>query len=341
MPVRTRRVDERRGPAGFSLIELLVVVGMVGLLVALVLPAIQASREAARRAQCASNLRQLAIATANHADARRHFPAGVEQWYFNSAVSHRGIPLFARLLPYLEEANVLVSWDYDDPMNNVNAGSQSNTAVVLPLLLCPSDVIERNPIVIAGRNWRYALTSYGGNGGQRSYFPLQATADGMFHTTGEASEPKRHQRPVRLREVTDGLANTILFGERSHSDPNYESFNDAGWGDPLTEQGWWGASTSRKMIGHVTMSAFAPINYRLPFSFAQRMSQNPSAATFNEFQHYVDLRVCAYGSEHPGGAMFAFADGSARLLSSHADAAVLTALSTRAGSELLHSDSGR
>ncbi len=298
--------------AGFSLVELLVVVGIIGMLVALLLPAIQASREAARRAQCSSQLRQLAIAATNHAEATRHFPAGVEQWYFNTAVSHRGIPLFAFLLPYLEEANVLVTWDYEDPINNANRGNESNTAVVLPVLLCPSDLIERNPIVMASRDWHYALTSYGGNGGSRSYFPTAATADGMFHTTGEASEPARYQRPVRPREVTDGLSNTILFGERSHSDPNYESFNDAGWGEPLDEQGWWGASASRKMIGHVTMSAFAPVNYRLPFSYAQRNSQDPSAASFSAFQHYVDLRLCAYGSEHPGGAMFAFADGSAR-----------------------------
>jgi prepilin-type N-terminal cleavage/methylation domain-containing protein/prepilin-type processing-associated H-X9-DG protein len=319
---------------GFSLVEVLVAMAIIGVLVATLLPAIQASREAARRVQCVSQLRQLGIAANSHATATRHFPAGVQQWFFNSAVSYRGIPLFAYLLPHLEEANALVKWDYGDPINNANQGSRSNTAIVLPLLLCPSDDIQQNPIVMSSRNWVYGLTSYGGNGGTRSYFPMQSTADGIFHTTGEASEPKTRQHPIRPREVTDGLSKTILFGERSHDDPNYKSFNDAAWGEPLDQQGWWGASTSRKMIGHVTMSALAPINYQLPFSFAGRGGQSPSADSFNAFQHYVDMRICAYGSAHPGGAVFCFADGSTRFLVSETDMTVLRAVSTRSAADI-------
>ncbi|HEX5445036.1 MAG TPA: DUF1559 domain-containing protein [Pirellulales bacterium] len=313
-------------------------IAIVGLLAALLLPAIQASREAARRAQCLSQLRQLGIATSAHASAKGHFPPGTEQWYFNSSVSHRGIPLFAWLAPYLEEANALVHWDYDDPINNANHGRQSNTAVVLPLLICPADDIPQNPIVMASRNWVYALTSYGGNGGTRSYFPGQSTADGIFHTTGEASEPRNWQRPVRPKDVADGLARTILFGERSHVDLNYKSFNDHGWGEPLNEQGWWGASTSRKMIGHVTMSAFAPINYRLSFAFASRAGQDPPADSFSAFQSYVDLRLCAFGSEHPGGANFCFADGSTRFLSSDTELRVLRGMCTRAAADPADAD---
>jgi prepilin-type N-terminal cleavage/methylation domain-containing protein/prepilin-type processing-associated H-X9-DG protein len=319
---------------GFTLIELLVALAIVGLLAAILLPSIQASREAARRTQCMSQLRQLGLATASHVEAKGHFPPGVEQWYFSSSVSHRGIPLFAFLLPYLEEANALVAWDYDDPINNANQGPRSNTAVVLPLLVCPADDIRQNPIVVPGRNWVYALTSYGGNGGTRSYFPQQSTADGIFHTTGEASEPRNFQRPVSPREVSDGLSRTLLFGERSHVDVNYKTFNDAGWGEPLEQQGWWGASTSRKMVGHVTMSAHAPINYELPFPFAARNGQSPPAASFADFAHYSDLRMCAYGSGHPGVANFCFADGSTRFLATQTDLAVLRALSTRSAAEV-------
>jgi prepilin-type N-terminal cleavage/methylation domain-containing protein/prepilin-type processing-associated H-X9-DG protein len=320
-------------PCGFTVIELLVVLAILGMLAAVLLPAIQAAREAARRAQCASNLRQLGIAANCHASAKRTFPAGIQQWNFDPPVAYRGISLFAFLLPYLEESNLLVRWDYRDPMRNVNQGPQSNTAVVLPILVCPSDEMRVNPVTATSRNWTYALTSYGGNGGSRSYFPPQATADGVFHTTGDASEPGIYQRPMRPGDITDGLAATLLFGERSHADVNYKTFNDAGWGEPLHQQGWWGASTSRKMIGHVTMSAFAPINYRQPFAYADREAQNPPVESALDFQQYVDRRICAYGSEHEGGANFCFADGSLRFLHSETDLIVLGAISTRAAAD--------
>jgi prepilin-type N-terminal cleavage/methylation domain-containing protein/prepilin-type processing-associated H-X9-DG protein len=321
-------------PRGFSLVELLVVMAIIGLLAGLLLPAIQASRESSRRARCASQLRQLGIAANNFVDVERHFPPGIQQWYFDSAVSYRGIPLFAYLLPHLEEANVLVNWDYDDPINNANRGAESNTAVVLPLLICPSDQIDLNPVVMASRDWHYALTSYGGNGGSRAYFPDDAITDGMFHTTGEASEPQRYQRPVGPRQVTDGLSRTLLFGERYHDDPNYLSFNAAGWGEPLKEWGWWGASTSRKMIGHVTLSSFAPLNYQLPFGYGGRAGQSPPADGFAQFQDsYVDLRIAAYGSGHPEGVNLCYADGSVLFTSDSIDHVLLKALSTRAGGE--------
>jgi prepilin-type N-terminal cleavage/methylation domain-containing protein/prepilin-type processing-associated H-X9-DG protein len=333
--IRDGRKRKRCAEAAFTLVELLVVVAIIGVLLSIFLPAVQAARESARRTQCANQLRQLGLAATSHATAKRTYPAGVEQWYFNTAVAYRGIPLFAFLLPYLEESNVLVNWNYDDPIHNSDNGLQSNTAVVLPLLICPSDQIDVNPVIMPARNWYNALTSYGGNGGTRSYFPLQAEPNGVFHTTGEASEPHERQRPVSPRQISDGLSRTLLFGERYHDDPNYESFNAAGWGEPLTEWGWWGASVSRKMIGHVTLSAHAPINFQLPFDYANRNGQTPSAASFTQFQEYVDMRITAYGSGHPGGANFCFADGSLRFLESGLDLEVLRALSTRAGDETI------
>jgi prepilin-type N-terminal cleavage/methylation domain-containing protein/prepilin-type processing-associated H-X9-DG protein len=328
-----RRDIQRHAWQGLTLVELLVVIAVIGVLVALLLPAIQSAREASRRTSCAKNLRQFGIAAAAHVDAKTHFPPGIEQWYFNSAVSHRGIPLFVYLLPHLEEAAVVADWDYVDPMNNADQGPSSRTAAVLPLLVCPSDEIPQNPTVFSGRQWHYALTSYGGNGGSRSYFPSRSTADGIFHTTGEASEPQQNQQPVQPREVTDGLSKTLLCGERTHVDPNYATFNAAGWGETLSEWGWWGASTSRKMIGHVTMTALAPINYQLPFNFEGRSGQSPPADSFAEFQHYVEMRLCAFGSDHPGGANFSFADGSLQFLPTNTQLDAFRAMATRAGED--------
>jgi prepilin-type N-terminal cleavage/methylation domain-containing protein/prepilin-type processing-associated H-X9-DG protein len=342
MPIRPlaastrRRRSDQLGPhadAAFTLVELLVVIAIIGVLVSLLLPAVQAAREAARRTQCASQQRQLGLASLNYVSAKGELPPGIEQWYFNTAVSHRGVPLFAYLLPYFEQGTMLADWDYVDPIHNSDQGANSNTAAVIPLLICPSDEIPQNPIIMPARDWYYALTSYGGNGGTRSYFPQQSTADGLFHTTGEASEPANNQVAVEPRAITDGLSNTIAFGERTHLDPNYQTFNDAGWGEPLLEWGWWGASTSRKMIGHVSMSAHAPFNYQLPFDYAGRNGQSPSAAAFADFQYYVDLRISAFGSNHPGGANFCFADGILRFLTTETDRSLQLALCTRAADD--------
>ncbi len=274
----------RPGRGAFTLVELLVVIAILGILIALMLPAIQGAREAGRRVQCMNQLHQLGIAANAHVSATRLFPPGINQWFFNSSVTYRGIPLFVYLLPFMEQNGLFANWQYGDPMLNANQGNNSNTAVVMPNLVCPSDQIAQNPIVSVTGNWTYALSSYGGNGGTRSYFPTSSTADGVFHTTGPASEPTPNQTAVGPEDITDGLSHTLLFGERSHYDPNYKSFNAAGWGDLLDQWGWWAASTDRKMIGHVTMSGYVPINYQLPFSYANRAGQNPPADTYAEFQ---------------------------------------------------------
>jgi prepilin-type processing-associated H-X9-DG protein len=262
------------------------------------------------------------------------FPPGIKQWFFNSAVTYRGIPLFVYLMPFMEGQSVVANWQYGDPMLNATQGNNSNTAAVVPNLICPSDAIAENPIVFPMYGWTYALTSYGGNGGTRSYFPPSSKADGVFHTTGPASEPAANQTAVRPEDITDGLSHTLLFGERSHYDPNYASFNGQGWGELLNQWGWWAASTDRKMIGQVTMSGYVPINYVQPFSYANRAGQTPPADTFADFQAtWVDMRICAFGSCHPGGANFCFADGNGQFLATETAIDVLQALSTRANSD--------
>lgn len=323
----------RRARGGFTLIELLTVVAVVGLLVALLLPAVQGAREAGRRAHCANNLKQLALATQLHVNAKGHYPSGVDQSFFATAPVYRGTSVFVQILPFIEQADLGKAWILSDPLVNTEGGADSRTAVVLPWLLCPSDALP-SPRT-RERDWIYALTSYGGNGGSRSFYPETATADGMFHTTGPASEPRPNQRPVRPAEVRDGASQTLLFGERSHRDANFESFASAGWIESLNGWGWWAPSGGRKAIGHVTMSAAAPINARLPMAY----DAATSAGISERFKRESDLRLNAWGSGHPGGANFAFADGSVRFLADATSPAVLRALSTRRGGEVV--DGGR
>ncbi|MBX3414468.1 MAG: DUF1559 domain-containing protein [Pirellulales bacterium] len=321
-------------PSGFTLVELLVVIAIIGILIAILLPAVQAAREAARRTQCQNRLKQLALAAHNYHESHAYFPPGVDQRSFPAPPAYRQVPLFVYLLPFLEETARVAAWERDDPMLNTSGGAASRTSRVVGGFVCPSDVLPQNPIATQ-QGWYYALTSYGGNGGTRSYFTQLATLDGIFHAVGPGAVPKANAHLTRLPDVIDGTSNTFLFGERSHDDPNLESFADAGLcPDRLSTWGWWGVSGGLKAIGHVTMSGHAPINYRVPMHYNARQSAVPPANDAEMFQYYSDQRLCSWGSNHPGGAQFALADGSGRFVVDAMPLEVLQAFSTRAGREV-------
>jgi prepilin-type N-terminal cleavage/methylation domain-containing protein/prepilin-type processing-associated H-X9-DG protein len=333
--------------SGFTLVELLVVIAIIGILIALLLPAVQAAREAARRSQCINNLRQLGLAAHNYHDALRTFPPGLNQFYVATQdPKYRGVSLFSFLLPYVEQTALAQSWDYGSPLNNTVGGTSARSAMVLAAYVCPSDIFRENPVLdqspVLGQNPYYGMTSYGGNAGRESYVPqgntnaAVATLDGIFNTTGPDSLPNKYQSPVSLAMILDGTSNTLLFGERSHNDQNFESFAAQSWTSSLQILGQWPALGGRRRIMDVTMSGYAPLNYRLPFNYANRALANPSANSASVFRsNYEELRWTAWGSQHPGGANLAFADGSARFLSETIPVATLQALSTRAGGEVV------
>lgn len=310
-----------------TLVELMVVMAIVGMLVALMLPAAQQAREASRRMACQSNLRQLAVATHGFEGAKQHVPPGVEQSLFPSAPIFRGSSLFVHLLPWLEEAAAAGTWIHADPLLNASGGQAARTAVRFAVLLCPADRIAVHPV--AGQNGWFALTSFGGNGGSCSYPAADATCDGMFHTTGPASEPAANQRPVRMMQVSDGTTHTILVGERSHVDANLEEFAAVGWTAPLATWGWWAPVVGRRAIGHVVLDARASVNYRLPFGPATRRAASPPVSDGVSLAYHADRRFTAFGSEHADGANVAMVDGSVLVLADDTDAKVLQALATR------------
>ena len=327
----TKRRPDRRG---FTLVELLVAIAIIGTLIALLLPAVQAAREAARRVHCANNLKQTALAAHSYHAAHGTFPPGLNQFESEFSPRFRGTSLFVFLLPYMEQQNVCGRWDYAHPLANTVGGRDAPAAAVISALVCPSDRIEENPVP-NGEDY-FGVTSYGGNGGRRSFYPDFATVDGLFHTTGPASHPTANQQPVSLEMVTDGTTNTLFFGERNHHDPNFETFVSVYWTKSLRRLGAWAAIGGRRRIGDVTMSGHAPINYQLPFDYANRQEANPPADSSWDFEYYEDLRVCAWGSSHSGGANFALVDGSVRFLAESLPQATLQALSTRAGGEVVH-----
>jgi prepilin-type N-terminal cleavage/methylation domain-containing protein/prepilin-type processing-associated H-X9-DG protein len=320
--VATRASSSRRTSHGFTLVELLVVIAIIGILIALLLPAVQAAREAARRAQCTNNLRQLAIAAHNYHDSHKTFPPGLNQFKLNTDPKHRGNSLFVFLFPYMEQENVVSGWDHEDPLNNTAGGLQAPTASVVDTLICPSDLIDLNPVQT---QWGYfGLTSYGGNGGTQSYYPDFATVDGIFHLTGPGSLPNKDQQPVKIAAVKDGTSSTLFFAERSHFDPLFDQLSVKNT-PPLAEVGIWAAIGGKRRIADVTMSAFERINYAVPLEALISGAYPP--------EYYHDRRMCAFGSSHPGGANFALVDGSVRFLAETMPLGTLRALSTRAGDE--------
>ncbi|MCI0461589.1 MAG: DUF1559 domain-containing protein [Gemmataceae bacterium] len=319
---------------GFTLIELLVVIAIIAILIGLLLPAVQKVRDAAARAQCLNNLKQLALAAHTYHDARKSFPPGVHQLSFASAPRFRGVSLFVHLLSYLEQGNLARGWDFTDPLNNTAGGLTSRTATILSVLVCPSDPIEQNPIDTGKNRW-YGLTSYGGNGGSRSYDPQLATNDGIFSVIGPGSQTAPTGAPVRIAGVTDGLSNTLLFGERSHHDPNHDSFAinlPAVSGSSVTRMaalGGWAPPAGRLAAGEVLLSAFVPINYRVPHDHANRAALVPPVNGTSDYLYYNDRRLCAFGSNHSGGANFALADGSVRFIQESIPDVVLQRLCVR------------
>jgi prepilin-type N-terminal cleavage/methylation domain-containing protein/prepilin-type processing-associated H-X9-DG protein len=319
--MRTFPLDKRS--RGLSLIELLVVIAIIGLLIALLLPAVQAARESARRTSCLNNLKQLALALHNYHDVNKKFPTGVRLPINVSDTPTGGTNLLVELLSYFEQENLHDKWDYDDNRNNVAGGPNATQAQVIHVLLCPSDPLPQPVSQYAESNfpWSwgfYGLASYGGNGGRRSALagglpdlPRMAR-DGVFFIGSS----------VRMADITDGAGNTLLFGERYHDDPEFDRLRPDLWPGAAPAAGWgrWGFVAHPGANANVTLSTPVPINYRVP----------PGG----DFSTLED-RVCAFGSAHPGGANFAVADGSARFVAEQLALEPLQALSTRAGEEVV------
>src|SRR5262249_5361393 len=254
---------------GFTLLELLVVIGIIGVLIGLLLPAVHKVREAANRAKCAHNPQQIALATQSFHDAHQKFPAGAHLPVLVGARPTGGTNLWVELLPYFEQDNLHNQWDCFDNRNNVAGGRNATQAQVIKLLLCPSDplpadVVENAAAIIPAWSWGfYGMSSYGGNAGTRSMLPGAAPAfpgisrDGIFWIDSS----------VGIKDITDGTTNTLLFGERYHRDPEYDRRQPVVSPGiaPIAQIGKWGfVAGPAGGLGNVMLHRAAPINYRMP-----------------------------------------------------------------------------
>jgi prepilin-type N-terminal cleavage/methylation domain-containing protein/prepilin-type processing-associated H-X9-DG protein len=300
----------------FTLVELLVVIAIIGVLVALLLPAVQAAREAANRMSCSNNMKQHGIALHNYHDVHKTCPMG---W------DNRGRMWSARILPFVEQQALHDTLRPEESANWTIDGSPEQTAceTVISFYRCPSMPIDEhmNFNSIEAR----VPASYRGNGGSNvsadnasqvdtAIAPLSFESlktDGLF---GPCSK-------VTFAMIKDGLSNTVAFGESS-TDPDFGKdgqgmdhwYIGSGQMDPCACNGGTGGDEFSESVG----------------SGAVRMNLR-----FKEPAAHGNQMEISFGSYHPGGAMFCLADGSVRFLPETIDLATYKAAFSRGGREAL------
>jgi prepilin-type N-terminal cleavage/methylation domain-containing protein/prepilin-type processing-associated H-X9-DG protein len=300
-----RRASQR----AFTLIELLVVIAIIAILIGLLLPAVQKVREAAARAKCQNNLKQIALAVHNFHDANLVSPyAALDRLPGEAAATyHTG---FVQIMPFLEQDNVAKRWNPKLPRNStLDPDGDGYTNAMLqqmqiPTYTCPSMTPPNGTL---GGTENRAPSSYLFSSGtvdpvMYAYGVPDPVFDGAIiplksrtYTPGAANTA-----PTRIGSITDGTSSTFLVGE-SDFKPR---------GVPSTELG---AIWSYGYIGYTFGSTFHP---------------------FNSHKNTTTL-YGAFRSEHTGGAGFAFADGSVSFVRDPIDAATFRALSTRSGGEVI------
>jgi prepilin-type N-terminal cleavage/methylation domain-containing protein/prepilin-type processing-associated H-X9-DG protein len=333
-----RKFRQIRKSRGFTLIELLVVIAIIAILVALLLPAVQQAREAARRTQCKNNLKQLGIALHNYHDIHSSFPFA---WMLGNNLNVSSWSI--QILPQLEQGNLYNEWDPRVPAFNEAvafyppAAVQKNLRVIrtiIPAFVCPSTAVARPrddyglPANAGGPgippfalNWTaarsdycpatgvlgvYSRIAYGNNPGGQRGGALAAVGPGADDIT-------------RMRDITDGTSNTILIGERvggsrifrrgkvdSVLSSLFGMQNGGAWGDFLNGEHWVGGSLYDGTPGG-----------------------GPCAI------NCTNLRGQGFYSFHTGGAQFLLVDGSVRFLSENIAASNFAGLITRGKGEVL------
>lgn len=285
--------------SGFTLVELLVVITIIGVLVSLLMPAVQSAREAARTTQCLNNLKQMGIGLQNHiTKTDGFFPTG--------SPDHRRHGLFTYLLPYLEQQNL-----YDELDLNGSTFAESQRYTQIMMYSCPSYGGE---MVIAGNSAHFkngALTNYQGVGGSIM------TGNEQKISSGHGDMPHNGifgwGKPRNVAAVRDGMSNTLCIGEFVQHDFRGGSFVP----EPGNIRPWILGGTDSGTKG----------------SYAFKVIQYPLGAKIDRTADGIPFNHLPFGSHHMGGSNFLMADGSVHFLSNFMDFDVYRRLATCNGQE--------
>lgn len=330
----------------FTLVELLVVIAIIGILMGLLLPAVQSVREAARRTSCLNNVRQMVLSAHNYAAARRHLPPSFEIDEVPLTGNNGSWSIHGRLLPYCEQSNAYNLVDL-----NVAWDEQRDTGVPtlrVPLYQCPSEVNDRVRAESSGVPKVYPQ-NYGFNFGTWLVFdPVDGQrGDGPFYVNSR----------VRLTGVTDGTSNTLCVAEVKAYTSYIRNTADPGPvppTDPNAFAGYMGqrklGTTTNQNTGHTewcdgrvhhsgittvfTPNTFVPyefegVTYDIDFNSVQE-------GKWDDQFSYAAVTARSY---HQGGNVnVGFLDGSSRTISDTIDLTLWRALGTIAGSEVVEMD---
>jgi len=319
---------------GFTLIELLVVIAIIAVLIALLLPAVQSAREAARRAQCINNLKQMGLALHNYLDTNGVFP-DARPGNNVAADDSSAASGFVSLLPFMEQTVMANAWnfqlDYDvietGYARNADGGIENATVgqARLTVFVCPSDPsgptfntipLNRNDIPSLANLATCGYAFCAGTGGPPGH---HADSTGMYyvsdikHTNNGFAD---YSHSLTIAAITDGTSNTLAIGETTYNDGIYKGSNTAGL------NGVWNVWT----IGQRWSATFRSTKVALNTPPGQ-------GATDGGWSNG------AFGSTHPGGGNFLFADGSVHFLKNSVSWRVYNSLATYGMGEVISSDS--
>jgi prepilin-type N-terminal cleavage/methylation domain-containing protein/prepilin-type processing-associated H-X9-DG protein len=338
-----------RNRQGFTLIELVVVIAIIGVVIGLLLPAAQGAREAARRLQCVNNLKQIGLAMHNYHQALNTLPFG-DLTYSWSDFSANTL-----LLPYLEQAPLYGSINFASQLLPANPGCPANTTAqyaTVAVFNCPSDTLDRLTSATGHSN-------YVPNTGSDPVIYSSATSAwvGPFPVASIGSVDVDLRHVVTFSSIIDGLSQTAAYSERVKGIGNilvaqtddvlkpssalYQG--QASWAGTGPQLYWQKCSAGGPALGLAVMNQFMPSGSAWytghPSSTAYTHVMPPNTWSCEYDTGYQPNGALTAGSRHPGGVNVLFCDGSAKFVKSTVSPSVWWALGSIAGGEVVSGDS--